>query len=113
MLEGRVEGGALITDAFTVDGIGKPDGKVTVGIRPEHFTLEAACGNAFTFDATVSLREDLGGEEIVYFDVGGQTLTMMGWHREGEREPGLGEHITVRIDRKDIVCFDAATQIRL
>jgi ABC-type sugar transport system ATPase subunit len=53
MLEGRIERGALITDAFTVEGIGKPDGKVTVGIRPEHFTLEAACGDA-SLDANVS-----------------------------------------------------------
>lgn len=113
MLEGKIENGTLVTEAFTVEGIGKPDGNVIVGIRPEHFKLEEGGDSAFTFGATVSLREDLGGEEIVYFDVGSQTLTMMGWHYEGSYEPKLGEKITVSVETKDIICFDAASKIRL
>ena len=113
MLEGRIERGALITDAFTVEGIGKPDGNVIVGIRPEHFTLEDGGEKVFTFKATVSLREDLGGEEIVYFDAGNLTMTMMSWHTEGLHEPELGEKITVRVEMKNIICFDAATKSRL
>jgi len=113
MLEGKIERGTLVTDAFTVEGIGKPDGQVLVGIRPEHFTLEKAGEQPFTFAATVSLREDLGGEEIVYFDVGGLTLTMMSWHAEGSYEPALGEKISVSIEKKKLICFDAATGLRL
>ncbi len=113
MLEGTMESGTLKTDAFAVEGMGKPDGKVIVGIRPESFKLGAGGQGAFTFDAVVSLREDLGGEEIVYFDVAGLTLIMMGWHNEKTPEPTLGEKITVSVDRQDMICFDAATQIRL
>ena len=113
MLTGRIERGTLHTDAFSVEGIGKPDGSVIVGIRPEHFRLGRGGEGDFTFDATVSLREDLGGEEIVYFDAGSLTLTMMGWHTEGLRESELGERIAVSVAMKDIICFDAGSKIRL
>jgi ABC-type sugar transport system ATPase subunit len=113
MLEGKIENGTLKTDAFAVEGIGKPDGNVIVGIRPESFKLGAGGEEAFTFDATVSLREDLGGEEIVYFDVASLTLIMMGWHCEKMHEPELGEKITVSVARQDIICFDAASKIKL
>ncbi len=113
MLEGKIERGSLITDAFTVAGIGKPDGNVIVGIRPEHFKMESGGEKTFSFEATVSLREDLGGEEIIYFDVGTQTLTMMGWHYENSYEPKLGEKVTISVEMKNIICFDATSKIRL
>lgn len=113
MLDGTVENGVLKTDAFNVEGIGKRDGAVIAGIRPESFSLGEGQGDAFTFQATVSLREDLGGEEILYFDVGSLTLIMMGWHYEEKLGPSLGEKITVHVAKQDIICFDAATKTRL
>jgi len=51
-------------------------GEVSVGVRPEHILLDPhPPAGALSFKAKVLLREDLGGEEIVYLDAGGQQLT--------------------------------------
>ena len=113
MLDGSVSGGTLKTDAFTVPGLKYPDGQVVVGIRPESFRLGEGEADDFTFKARVSLREDLGGEEIIYFDVGSTTLIMMGWHYDETVGPELNETVTITVPKKDIICFDAATKARL
>ena len=38
---------------------------------------------------------------------------MMSWHAEGSYEPALGEKISVSIEKKKLICFDAATGLRL
>ncbi|BCX04197.1 MAG: ABC transporter ATP-binding protein [Candidatus Roseilinea sp.] len=49
---------------------------ISVGVRPEHIVIDSnPPDGALTFKAKVLLREDLGGEEIVYLDTGGQQLT--------------------------------------
>ena len=113
MLDGTVSGGTLQTKAFSVDGIAARDGDVIVGIRPESFRLGEGGAEDFTFRATVSLREDLGGEEIIYFDVGSETLIMMGWHYDETMGPALGETVVITVPKKDIICFDAASKERL
>ncbi len=113
MLDGTLAGGKLTTKAFSVDGIDKRDGDVIVGIRPESFRLGEGVQEDFTFSATVSLREDLGSEEIIYFDVGSETLIMMGWHYDETIGPALGEKVVISVPKKAIICFDAASKERL
>jgi ABC-type sugar transport system ATPase subunit len=48
---------------------------VSVGIRPEHILIGDAPAGHLAFDAKVLLREDLGGEEIIYLDANGLQLT--------------------------------------
>ncbi len=49
---------------------------ISVGVRPEHIMIDPnPPKGALVFEAKVLLREDLGGEEIVYLDAGGQQLT--------------------------------------
>ncbi len=113
MLEGRLADGKLFTKAFTVDGVDGREGPVFAGIRAESFFLGEGGAEDFTFQATVSLREDLGSEEIIYFDVGSETLIMMGWHYEETLGPALGEKVTISVPRQAIVCFDAESKARL
>ena len=113
MLDGSLSGGRLTTPAFTAEGMPGRDGNVIVGIRPESFRLGEGGAEDFTFRAKVSLREDLGGEEIIYFDVGSTTLIMMGWHYDETAGPALGDTVTISVPKKDIICFDAATKARL
>jgi multiple sugar transport system ATP-binding protein len=49
---------------------------VTVGIRPEHLTLNSADGEGIS--AVVDLVEDMGSESFVYthIDAGDQTLSL-------------------------------------
>lgn len=49
---------------------------ISIGVRPEHIMIDPnPPTGALVFTAKVLLREDLGGEEIVYLDAGGQQLT--------------------------------------
>jgi ABC-type sugar transport system ATPase subunit len=47
---------------------------ISVGIRPEHIMIGAPTPGSLSFQAKVLLREDLGGEEIVYLDANGLQL---------------------------------------
>lgn len=49
--------------------------KAALGVRPEHIVIGTPTPGSLSFSAKVLLREDLGGEEIVYLDAGGQNLT--------------------------------------
>jgi ABC-type sugar transport system ATPase subunit len=64
---------SAVTPAQT--GATHATGAVSVGIRPEHIVLGNPPADALAFKAKVLLREDLGGEEIVYLDAGGTQLT--------------------------------------
>ena len=112
-MEGTVEGGGNGANGgagvnVTVPAIGatisvRPRGEapapgtpVMVGIRPEHFTTPEE--SAITFEAPVSVVEQLGGVSYLYLDVGGDvpmTVEQKGHSRvrDGERaligiEPG-------------------------
>ena len=67
-----------------------PGTPVSVGIRPEHFAPPE--GSPVTFEAPVSVVEQLGGVSYLYLDVGGEeplTVEQKGHsaHRHGERAP--------------------------
>lgn len=50
--------------------------RISVGVRPEHIVIDPhPPAGAIPFKAKVLLREDLGGEEIVYLDADGLLLT--------------------------------------
>lgn len=113
MLSGIVKNGSLNTPAFTIPGFQIPDGKAIVGIRPESFLIGPGGEDDYTFEATVTLREDLGSEEILYFDVGEANLTMMIWHYDEQEAYHLGDHITVHVARDAIRIFSEDTKMKL
>ena len=55
--------------------------------------------------ATVLLREDLGGEEILYLDIDGTAVTTVVRHDAGE-DAGT-DRMTVAIRPQDLVLFGA------
>jgi len=99
-----------------------PAGPVTVGIRPEHLRLipaaeanphpdgAASANGVVRLPARVVLREDLGGEEIVYVETGGHTLTAVDRHtlRAGD----LGD-VIVELRPGDLALFDDASGARI
>ncbi len=115
IINGSVTKGSLKTDVFSLDAPALKDhsGDVIVGVRPEHFSLNSKGGEELALDATVSLREDLGGEEIIYFDIGSTTLIMMAWHHEEKAAIDIGSKIKVYVKAGDIICFDAGSKQRL
>lgn len=102
------------------------DGTVQVGLRPETIVLSrpGSSGNdgithvgTIELTANVLLREDLGGEEIVYLDCNGTPLTSVvrhSGHPDDERAvPDMGEPATLRIDPADLLIFSPTDGRRL
>ena len=91
---------------------------VIVGFRPERIRLshdgieaDGADGRALQFSASVVLREDLGGEDIVYLAASGESLTMV--DRDHLRGDDLDQVVTVSIFPHNLALFDAATGERV
>ncbi|MDQ3780808.1 MAG: ABC transporter ATP-binding protein [Chloroflexota bacterium] len=99
-------------------------GPVTVGIRPEALVIgdpdsqtttrqskTARENGAIILNARVILREDLGGEEIVYLDCDGTPLT--GVDRHDPHRGEIDEQTTVTIDPRDLILFQPGSGERL
>jgi ABC-type sugar transport system ATPase subunit len=94
------------------------DSEVLVGIRPERIHLSHRAGehdgpdaHALQFPATVMLREDLGGEDIVYLAAGEESLTMV--DRDHYRGDDLDERVMVSIVPHHLTLFSAASGMLL
>jgi len=89
---------------------------IKVGVRPEHIVLgDDPPPGALTHKATVLLREDLGGEEIVYLEAGETNLTAV---LTGESvnetllaQLDLDQTVTVSIDPSDLVIYTDSQRI--
>jgi ABC-type sugar transport system ATPase subunit len=93
-------------------------GDVIVGFRPERIQLsrragdhDGANGRTLQFPASIVLREDLGGEDIVYLTVGGESLTMV--DRDHVRGDDLDQVVTISIFPHNLALFDADTGERI
>ncbi|HEX2283130.1 MAG TPA: ABC transporter ATP-binding protein, partial [Thermomicrobiales bacterium] len=91
---------------------------VIVGFRPERIRLaqagsepDGADGRSLQFSASVILREDLGGEDIVYLAASGESLTMV--DRDHHRGEDLDQVVTVSIFPHNLALFDAASGERV
>lgn len=82
-------------------------GSAVVGVRPESIRLEKNEEHSWiSLPARVLLREELGGEEIVYLDINGLTLTTVVFH--DQYEATRAQQLTVHIKVDDLVVFDVA-----
>ncbi|MCB1233522.1 MAG: TOBE domain-containing protein, partial [Verrucomicrobiae bacterium] len=110
-VEGKVvqAGDAVETSLFTLPLATKMTAgqRVNVGVRSEHINLAAdAPANAITGQAKVLLREDLGGEEIVYLDVDGRQLTtVLRSDDESQAHVNIDQVVTYWVAPEDLVVF--------
>ncbi len=84
------------------------EGPVTVGLRPEAITLGKAPepnGRRIALPARITLREDLGAEEIVYLDVEGSRLLTVERH-DGQHTAGSDETM-LSVDPGDLTIYAA------
>ena len=81
--------------------------KISVGMRPEHILITPnPPANMLSFKARVLLREDLGGEEIVYLDAGGMQLaTVLRSDESLALHIHLDDIITASIDPQNVVVY--------
>ena len=114
-MEGTVEGGGNGAGVnVTVPAIGatipvRPRGEaptpgtpVMVGIRPEHFTTPE--DSALTFEAPVSVVEQLGGVSYLYLDVGGDTPMTV--EQKGHSRVRDGERAIIGIEPGTAMMFE-------
>jgi ABC-type sugar transport system ATPase subunit len=93
---------------------GVSTGDVLVGIRPERILLSHH-GNPGAsddprrvhFGALVRLREDLGGEDVVYLEASGVPLTVV--DREHYRGEELDENVSCSVAVHHLALFDATS----
>jgi ABC-type sugar transport system ATPase subunit len=112
----RSDGQTLCTTSlftFAADVANGAAGDVIVGIRPERIQLPHRAADhdessrSLQFPATVMLREDLGGEDIVYLASGEEALTMV--DRDHLRGDDLDQQVTVSVSSHNLTLFDAAS----
>jgi multiple sugar transport system ATP-binding protein len=86
--------------------------EVVVGLRPEAVALQPAAAGQLGGQASVSLVEDLGGEQVVYLETGGLTLVTCLSVGRGET-PAYGQAVAYRFDPAAAVIFDLQSSRRV
>ena len=122
LLPGRIDAGICVTpigrfavtpDATAPDATTSANGaEVIVGLRPEAVELQPAGAGQLGGQATVSLVEDLGGEQVVYLETGGLTLVTCLSVGRGET-PAYGQTVAYRFDPAAAVIFDLQSSRRV
>ncbi|MEM8862362.1 MAG: ABC transporter ATP-binding protein, partial [Chloroflexota bacterium] len=95
------------------NGLNGKGAQTLVGIRPEYIHFGAAPdANMITNEATVYLREDLGGEEIVYLDTPTtQLVTVLRNDQRALLSAEIGEQTSYWIDPADLFVFENGQQL--
>ena len=84
-----------------------PDGRVVVGVRPEHFKVSASG----SLGLTIELVEPLGSQTFIYGKAGdGLTLTVS---VDPANYPKTGEYAQLSVDRKHVHLFHPETGARI
>jgi ABC-type sugar transport system ATPase subunit len=79
---------------------------VSVGIRPEHIVIGPPPPGHLPFQAKVLLREDLGGEEIIYLDANGLQLTTVASANDANGlQVVIDQMVTAYAAPKDVAIF--------
>ncbi len=80
---------------------------VVVCIRPENVYFNKLHENNIKLNGNIFMREDLGGEEIIYLDIKGEILTSVLRHQD---DPGFeNERQSVFINPSDIFIYNKKT----
>ncbi|MEM7126377.1 MAG: ABC transporter ATP-binding protein [Chloroflexota bacterium] len=92
---------------------GAIDGEISIGIRPEHINLTTSIpDNVLTSQAKVLLREDLGGEEIVYLDVDGtQLTTVLRSDDQSQEHVEIDQDVTFWVRPDELVIFAGGERV--
>ena len=109
---------AFPADVSSTSAAGSQPRDLMIGVRPERIHLShgdvdphSRDGRTIQFPASIMLREDLGGEDIVYLAAGGESLTMV--DRDHQRGDDLDQVVTVSIFPHNVALFDPATGERI
>ncbi len=106
LLEGRVSGGAVSLGAgpeVRVPALRKSGGDVLLGVRPDD--LHPGSGNPIV-TGTVSLREPLGSETLIYVDTALGEITAKA---DGRTPPEVGATVELGAEPQNLHVFDKSS----
>ena len=108
----RFNGADLSTDVSAYPFAQAPvDGRaVVLGVRPEQIRLDKATGPQTPHQGKVSLVEPLGPQKIVWFTVGGVTLSAIA---DDQWQGDVGSTIAFGFDLPRASMFDAQSEARI
>ncbi|MFT6658030.1 ABC transporter ATP-binding protein [Maritalea sp.] len=106
--DGSVSASALGSgDIKTAAKLPEAGSSVTLGVRPQHITLDAQ-GTGLTVD----LVEHLGGVTYIYLNAANGERIIVEASAEVDA-PKLGANVSVRFDAENVMLFDTTTEQRI
>lgn len=98
---------------FVSERPGQPGGQIQIGIRPEHLRIgQPPATGWLTHDAKVLLRENLGGEEIVYLEMSGLVLTtVVRSDDQSQQHVDIDQSVVVSVAPHDLIVFQEGRRI--
>jgi ABC-type sugar transport system ATPase subunit len=98
---------------FVSERPGQPGAEIEIGIRPEHIRIgQPPAAGWLTHDAKVLLREDLGGEEIIYLDMSGLVLTtVVRSDDQSQQHVDIDQSVKVSVAPHDLIVFQEGRRI--
>ena len=109
-LDGRIEGGVFRADGFSLPVAGQNDGKIVLGIRPEHIAPRRTAREG-TLACRLDVLELVEPDMLLFTDCGGQPLTVRSKADFPELTSGAELYLELPADRLHF--FDAETGLRL
>jgi ABC-type sugar transport system ATPase subunit len=110
LVPGELRGGRCRTalGEFSVPGFAGDSRRVIVGFRPESISFSVSAVNqSLHGTGRATLREDLGAETLIYFEMNG--VRLVGAWPNGQAAPVESETVPFSVSVEDLLCFDADT----
>jgi multiple sugar transport system ATP-binding protein len=107
--DATVDGGSVRLgngNSVSIPGASQLNGKVTIGIRPEHLRVCDGDGTGETVSGKLSVVERLGSETYAYVDV--PQVGSITVRADGDFERRAGRDICIRLDLTHAHVFDAS-----
>jgi multiple sugar transport system ATP-binding protein len=115
--EGRIENGTFRVADSSIPLTGYEamshslrSGQASLGIRPEHITINATSPHPFQADSTIQVVEPMGADTLIWTELAGAPLAI---RVEGERTLDVGDSIRLSFDPSRASLFDAESGERL
>ncbi|WP_420012656.1 ABC transporter ATP-binding protein [Tateyamaria sp.] len=118
MFTGKLTGNRFANEHFELDvtgydfgPAGPQDGRVALGIRPEHIvTGDAAQGMSYSGSAEIDIVEPMGSDTLVWINFAGQSVRV---RTEGQSGLTSGDTLAIGFDASRLHLFDTTTELRL
>ncbi|SFJ14635.1 ABC transporter ATP-binding protein [Jannaschia pohangensis] len=107
LMSGQVTGGTFTADRVAIDGVGAPDGPVTLGFRAEDASVVEGGGQ---INAPIYTMELLGDATMIAVRIGGALVSVKA---DKTYRAAIGDMVSVAVPSDHVHLFDATTGERI